>query len=262
MKTKLTLFVTVLAAAVFGVGCSSFQTTETKLKKGLVTYYPFNGNAKDVSGNNHHGVGKGASLSVDRHGRPSQAYFFDGQDDYIEVNDSAKLDFGSQGAISFWMQPLTWAGGSKGVVSKKSSDGEPGVVIYRNTHRGGQITFRLEPVGSTSEEKKAAKSYWSADGWTKSNVEIKRWEHWCAVWNGAIIAWFRNGKLDASHTKPWIEGTYENSVPLHIGHSQTKQWGAAGRYFHGSLDEVRIYNRALSTAEVKALYDLEKPKGK
>ena len=51
MKTKLTLFVAVLAAALFGVGCASLETTQTKLKKGLVAYYPFNGNAKDESGN-------------------------------------------------------------------------------------------------------------------------------------------------------------------------------------------------------------------
>jgi hypothetical protein len=41
--------------------------------------------------------------------------------------------------------------------------------------------------------------------------------------------------------------------------------GAQGRYdkhFEGSIDDVRIYNRALSAAEVKALYDLEKPKTK
>ncbi len=67
MKTKLTLFVAVLAVALFGTGCSS-------LDKGLVAYYPFNGNAKDESGNGLHGEVNKAILSVDRHGNPDSAY--------------------------------------------------------------------------------------------------------------------------------------------------------------------------------------------
>ena len=51
MKTKLTLFVAVLAAALFGMGCAS-----SSLNNGLVAYYPFNGNANDESGNQLHGT--------------------------------------------------------------------------------------------------------------------------------------------------------------------------------------------------------------
>jgi hypothetical protein len=279
MKTKITLFVAVFAVALFGVGCAQLKEVVVKpftkgkdvdrtassegsnqntvdISQGLVAYYPFNGDANDASGNDHHGDVKGAILGEDRHGKPSEAYYFDGKDDLIEINDSDKLDFGAQGTISFWMKPMTWAGGSNGVVSKKSSDGEPGLVIYRNTHRGGQVTFRLEPIGSTSPEKKATKSYWAADGWTNSNVEVERWEHWCATWNGAKITWYRNGKVDADHTKDWIVGTYGNDTPLHLGHAQTK-W--SGPYFHGSLDDIRIYNKSLSEEGVSAIYESEKP---
>ena len=62
MKTKLTLFITVLTAALFGVGC---VTTEPAfVSDGLMAYYPFNGNAKDESGNGNHGVEYGAELST------------------------------------------------------------------------------------------------------------------------------------------------------------------------------------------------------
>ena len=63
MKTKLTLFVTVLAVALFGMGCAS-----SSLNKGLVAYYPFNGNAKDESGNGNDGEVNGATLGADRNG--------------------------------------------------------------------------------------------------------------------------------------------------------------------------------------------------
>jgi hypothetical protein len=68
MKTKLTLFVAVLATALFGVGCSSFQTTETKLKQGLVAYYPFEGNAKDESGNKLDGTIHNAKPTTGKNG--------------------------------------------------------------------------------------------------------------------------------------------------------------------------------------------------
>ena len=67
MKTKLTLFVSVLAVALFGVGCASTETNSDPLKNGLVAYYPFNGNSLDESGNGHHGGVDGASLITDRH---------------------------------------------------------------------------------------------------------------------------------------------------------------------------------------------------
>ena len=86
MKTKLTLFVTVLAAALLGVGCVSTPETSPPLiriepafvKEGLVAYYPFYGNAKDESGNGNDGDVTGATLTGDRHGKPNSAYSFDG----------------------------------------------------------------------------------------------------------------------------------------------------------------------------------------
>ena len=88
MKTKLTLFVTVLAAALFLGGCESTNGTnepadEEKptvdpLKNGLVAYYPFNGDAKDASGNGNDGVEYGAELSIDRFGNSKRAFKFDG----------------------------------------------------------------------------------------------------------------------------------------------------------------------------------------
>ena len=58
------------------------------LKKGLVAYYPFNGNAKDESGNGNDGEANGTTLTKDRHGNAERAYNFDGIDDYITLPSS------------------------------------------------------------------------------------------------------------------------------------------------------------------------------
>ncbi len=58
----------------------------------LVAYYPFSGNANDMSGNGNDGVVHGSLLISDRFGNTSSAYFFDGIDDFINVASSEKLN--------------------------------------------------------------------------------------------------------------------------------------------------------------------------
>jgi hypothetical protein len=69
---------------------------------GQVAYYPFNGNANDLSGNNNNGTVYGATSTADRHGISNRAYLFDGVNDYIEINHSSSLNLSQQISISFW----------------------------------------------------------------------------------------------------------------------------------------------------------------
>ena len=74
-------------------------SSSTPLKHGLVAWYPFDGNASDMSGNGNHGTVNGATLSADRHGHANKAYSFDGVDDQIIVANHSSLNFG-QGDFS------------------------------------------------------------------------------------------------------------------------------------------------------------------
>jgi hypothetical protein len=87
MKTKLTLFVSVLTAALFGVGCAS-----SPLNKGLVAYYPFNGNAKDESVNRNDGDVFGVKVAKDRH-ETGQAFAFGGEE-YVHLPRVSTLEGG------------------------------------------------------------------------------------------------------------------------------------------------------------------------
>ena len=59
---------------------------------GLVAWYPFNGNAKDESGNGHHGKVIGATLCKDRKGKNDSAYNFDGVNDYIKIKNNDQMN--------------------------------------------------------------------------------------------------------------------------------------------------------------------------
>ena len=76
------------------------------LSNGLVAWYPFDGNASDMSGNGNHGTVNGATLGTDRHGQVGKAYHFDGVDDWIEVSHHPSIDFNSNESftISLWLK--------------------------------------------------------------------------------------------------------------------------------------------------------------
>lgn len=89
---------------------SVFTISPSTLDKGLVAYYPFNGNANDESGNSHNGTVLGATLSTDRFNENDKAYSFDGVNDAISLGSWFNYQTFS---ISMWLNPAstqtTWA---------------------------------------------------------------------------------------------------------------------------------------------------------
>ena len=75
-------------------GSNPLISSSTPINHGLVAWYPFDGNASDMSSNGNHGTVNGATLSTDRHGQSNKAYSFDGVDDQIIVANHSSLNFG------------------------------------------------------------------------------------------------------------------------------------------------------------------------
>ena len=215
------------------------------LEKGLVAYYPFNGNAKDESGNGKDGSPKGdPALISDRKGNASQAYNFDGVDDFISIK-SAQTGFsdGSKDrAISVWLKVaekqkhaigLVWAAGTP----------NPGRAIALGLHQNaatqGKLLFGMDPHGGPNLPMK------------ELNILDGKWHH--LVWSSSdqtADTYVDGIKIDSREFK-----LNTISKDAFIGGHPTYRQHVAS-----SLDDIRIYNRALSAEEVSALYHLEKPK--
>ena len=73
-------------------GSDLIDPDSTPFNHGLVAWYPFDGNASDMSGNGNHGTVNGATLGYDRHGEVGKAYSFDRVDDYIDMGDETEFD--------------------------------------------------------------------------------------------------------------------------------------------------------------------------
>jgi hypothetical protein len=211
----------------------------------LVAYYPFNGNANDESGNNYHGVIDGATLTTDRKGVTNKAFSFNGTNGRIRVEDTPNLNFSSSFSISFWAKMNTWGNGtSAGIISKKINDPGNGYVFYNDGGHLNKINFRLKGSSATNNIMPS-----------NATVSIGSWEFWTMIYNASngTTRIYKNGIFDISHASVNI-GNMSNTAPLYFGYSQT--WNG---YLNGLLDEIRIYNRAITDAEVLQIYNAEKP---
>ncbi|MDC0143728.1 protein kinase [Verrucomicrobia bacterium] len=221
------------------------------LKEGLVAYYPFNGNAKDESGNGNDGEAKGATLAVDRHGKENKAYQFKRSEEanHIEIPNPTDLHESKVKTISVWIQvPNTGHGG--GQLIRNYSD---------DTH--GENGWKLAAQGNTKpgslfiiDERKSRKSRVVKS--FKFNEE--RWYHLVSIDNDSQTKLYLNGREIASQKITAASATKPNTRPLLIGGFMDPTRLQGG--FNGKIDDVRIYDRALSEEEITALYDLEKPK--
>ncbi|MCP4814328.1 MAG: hypothetical protein GY888_17605, partial [Planctomycetaceae bacterium] len=216
------------------------------LTNGLVAYYPFNGNANDESGNGNNGTVNGASLVTDRGGRTNSAYSFDGTDDFIEIADSPELNFAESMSISFWLKPDSWgerADDTPGIISKMLDNNSEGYVIYHDGNYKEKLNFRS--VGDDYNV-------------TGSKAVSGQWDHWTVSCDAGRVTWYRNGTEDAAYND--VNTDLSNSASLFLGYTERwRSWGFPA-YFSGAMDDVRIYNRALSEEEVTAVYNLEEQK--
>lgn len=222
----------------------SFNCLHADLTSGLVAWYPFDGNASDMSGNGNDGTVFGATLSTDRHDVDNMAYIFDGND-WIELPHESLLNENSNLSISAW---YSFANGA-----------EEGQIIASGDYRGGNdpIHMRLGPNGSTQL------SFNNIATATDFSSLTGKWYHFVSTLgshNGiSQLNIYIDGKVIASSEKSLEVISYDKDMPTLIGALEGRPfYSMPGQFFNGSLDEIRIYDRTLSATEVNALYEIEK----
>ena len=203
------------------------------LDNGLVGYWPFNGNANDESGNGNHGTVNGATLTEDRFGNPNSAYNFDGVDDYITIDDDSTLNSPTSAVtISLWTYPLINSGGIKG--SWLAGKDYQYVIWWDHTGANGMVFYIHD-------------GEWKQIAHTQI-TQANQYYHLLAIYNGNNIKLYINGEEIGSNN---IGTTTLNTTinPFTIGVTPNLE-----HFFEGTIDDIRIYNRAVSKAEIKALF--------
>ena len=229
---------TMMAAAVFG--CPLFGA----LTDGLVAHYKFDGNANDSSGNGNNGVVHGATLTTDRFGNANSAYSFDGIDDYVAVLSSAELKGVANNNMTFsvWIRPDGWCDETLPIICK-----DPGYIWQFSSARGYTENAPFDTlVGCRLYED---------DFSLGRNIEFGQWQHWAVSVSANRIIVCLNGEIVIDEECSITQSSSGDSNLL-IGSNPSFDVN-----FSGAMDDLRIYNRALSAAEVKALYEEENDKG-
>jgi formylglycine-generating enzyme required for sulfatase activity len=218
-------------------------TSFNPLSIGLVAHYPFDGNASDESGFYNDGIVKGAILVADEFGNPSSAYQFNGSNSSIEVPDSQSLRPLKQITLSAWMN-LNVFQNYRRILTKGVNINDSFGSYQLTTGSNLNDHFHDEPLFTIQ----TANGYRVPD--PKSGQPIQQWIQVVGTYDGEKARLFHNGKLVAE-----VESSGDlryDANPLVIGRDLFYN-----KSFDGKIDEVRIYNRALSAAEVSHLYTEE-----
>jgi hypothetical protein len=217
----------------FGVSCQDKETS------GLVAAYPFNGNSKDESGNNNHAIAHGARLTSDRFGNENSAYYFDGTSAYIEALVSNMPAVEDPQTISCWFmidQPPGYLDslGADGMISLVDSAAAIGVQFgYRAP---GYHTLGLDVW------------YWGGRTVLETDQpQLNKWHHIAYTFDGKTHLFYLDGQQKAQSVVKPQQGTPNM---LMFGN-----YPGGDQFFMGSMDEVRIYKRALPSAEIELLYN-------
>ena len=222
---KRSLLLSVVAA--FGFTTASMaQVPNYVPSNGLVGWWPFNGNANDESGNGNNGTVNGATLTADRFGVSNMAYSFDGINDYISTDRSGYTTF----SISLWC--------------KLPSPAMPVNPLVDGFDSYYDIYF--------TQSKLYYATFTSLNQYTNIDCivtpSIGQWQHLVFVYSNNSISVYSNSSLAGTYNVQPLSGTAGNH---NFGASLT----GTDQYLNGCLDDIGIWNRALTAIEVNNLFN-------
>ncbi len=203
----------------------------------LIAYYPFNGDARDRSGNGHDGIVYEAALTVDRLGLPNSAFWFDGVDDRITIPNDPELNFGQAITINFWLRV------------EKFFDREAYPLSHGNWENRWKISVTNQRLRWTIKTDIAANSG-IKDLDSRSALELFRYYNVTVFYDGADCEIYLDGELDNFTT--WSGRLLPTNYDLTIGQVLP---GNNNYNFKGVIDDIRIYDYPLTPPEIRQLYE-------
>ena len=215
------------------------------LNEGLLAHFPFDGNAQDYSGNHLHGQVYGAKLTKDRFGVENKAYQFDGVDDYIKVNHHQSL-IQLPLSLSLWL-------------NSEDNQKESGIISkYHATAWNGwqlmEFDGQLVPwyLRSYSPKNVIIGKYGESKNFETSFTQ-NTWNHVVCVFSKSGGEIYLNNNLADSKAWTGQPSAPTSQYPLYFG----KYSGVSNGFFQGKIDDVRIYNRALTEVEIVSLFETD-----
>jgi hypothetical protein len=232
--------VKVTAALNGGSKSTSISLTAPVVISGLVAAYAMNEGTgttvKDVSGNGNNGTIYGATWTTN--GRFGSALSFNGSSSYVSLGNPAALQLTGSMTLSAWVRISNFVAADNQIIAKADATGGWQLKATPDT---GARTFGV--VVSPASGSKTSR-------YSTARSSTNKWLHVAGVYNAAskTMNIYVNGNLSDGALQGVIPASQWNNAnqPVTIGRR------TGGSYFNGIIDEARIYNRALSAAEIQA----------
>ncbi len=217
----------------------TFSVTKAKctlVTDELVAYFPFNGNAKDESGNNHIAVVNCVDLTTDNYNDPKGAYHLNGIYNNITVKDVVDINTEKAYTFSLWYK----------LNELPSEDASSILSIPNNSSNNSQTEFAVDKDGVLRYNFGNG-----ANTLTTRSTEItyaKQWNHIVLTHDQTNNTIYHNGKLIAQSASYALSNNLKDIVLGYIGSSNTA---------NVSVDELRVYTRPITETEVQTIYTNE-----
>ena len=201
---------------------------------GLVGWWPFNGNANDESGNGNHGTVNGATLTSDRNGVAGKAYSFDGNNCINVPNPYTSQSF----SISIW-------------VNSNENNISGGTMYHQGVNEWGISKSNLNNgIRYISGSVKLSDYNW----YGSPGIQLVE-----NVWNHVIVTYTRGDRIKVYINSNLVDSSILiPNLGFWTGWINTASIGAyncSSSFYNGKLDDIAIYNRALTQSEITALYN-------
>jgi hypothetical protein len=245
MEMNFTKIAYTVALLIVGLGLAVNGYSQSFLTNGLVAYYPFNGNGNDFSGNqNSLTLNSEVQFAPDRFGNPSNALQFANGTAFIQSVNNVGISGNANRTITFWVNHVEVTPWPQSAA----------VQWGNNSASGGLSTLGVNNITTTTpyvfDHAHVFFGGFNADCVSPAltNVSLGQWHHYAFTYTGNLTtaSLFLDG-VPVTFTQSGVTTLVTVDTPL-------KLYGGAT---NSSVDEVRIYNRALSPSEVQQLYDYE-----
>jgi hypothetical protein len=231
---------TLLTALALTLPLAGAKAQCTNQPNGLVGWWPGENSAEDIAGGRNGTLIGGAGFAS---GIVGEAFEFTADGAGVTVPHDEALNVSSNGfTVDFWMQGVKNQPQSLFLVVDKSHGWVDSTGwLFQGYSGSGQIFFGIGAGGSSINNFPLATS--------ATDVLDGQWHHVAGTWDGALLRIFVDG---AQQDQAALTTPFNNTRPINLGFS----WGndTPTRFFRGKVDELALYNRALTTHEIAALY--------